>query len=221
MNSIRSSFSVCHLQSFHSALTSLPKVVSVPAANKLRSFSSDISNDAEHEKKEIYIPRRIKRRLKEKNLNIEEFEIVPVYKDKLKHKSANTVLDDAIVDIGTDVDFPSDSKIVNAMMKDVLPRQTRPEINPKETSILLFPGQGSQFVGMGQKVLPYPGVQELYSRASEILGYDLLNICLNGPKQELDKTVHCQPAVFVTSLAAVEKLKEDIPEVNKAFFFYF
>jgi len=51
----------------------------------------------------------------------------------------------------------------------------------------------------------------LYSIASKILGYDLLRICLEGPRDVLDKTVHCQPAVVVTSLAAVESLKQYNP----------
>lgn len=53
-----------------------------------------------------------------------------------------------------------------------------------------------------------PSVMRLFETASEILGYDLLEMCLNGPKAELDRTVHCQPAVFVASLAALEKYKE-------------
>lgn len=59
---------------------------------------------------------------------------------------------------------------------------------------------------MGQDVLNTPVVQDMFAQASQILGYDLLKLCLHGPKEELDRTIHCQPAVFVTSLAAVEKL---------------
>ncbi|XP_064466451.1 probable malonyl-CoA-acyl carrier protein transacylase, mitochondrial [Ornithodoros turicata] len=81
-------------------------------------------------------------------------------------------------------------------------------IDPKDTSVLLFPGQGAQFVGMGVQLLEYPNVKEMYERASEILKYDLQRLCIEGPKFELSQTVHCQAAVLVTSLAAVEKLKE-------------
>ncbi|RUS88096.1 hypothetical protein EGW08_004149 [Elysia chlorotica] len=80
------------------------------------------------------------------------------------------------------------------------------------TSVVLFPGQGSQFMGMGQKLVHYPGVKELYEEASAIVGYDLLKLCLNGPKSELDKTIHCQPAVMITSLAAIEKFREEHPQ---------
>lgn len=82
---------------------------------------------------------------------------------------------------------------------------------PGDTSVLLFPGQGSQFVGMGRGLLKYGAVQEMFSAAHKILGYDLLSLCLNGPEEDLMKTVHCQPAVFVTSLAAVEKLNHINP----------
>lgn len=108
-------------------------------------------------------------------------------------------------------EFPSDFESLNNKNRDQARHAFRPKINPSETSLLLFPGQGSQFVGMGKKLLEYPNVEKMYSLASKILGYDLLDVCLNGPKQTLDKTTYCQPAVVVTSLAAVEKLKETNP----------
>ncbi|XP_013774994.1 probable malonyl-CoA-acyl carrier protein transacylase, mitochondrial isoform X1 [Limulus polyphemus] len=64
---------------------------------------------------------------------------------------------------------------------------------------------------MGHNLLKFPNVQEMFKLASEILGYDLLKLCLEGPKSELDKTRHSQAAVLVTSLAAVEKLKDERP----------
>ncbi|XP_070710223.1 malonyl-CoA-acyl carrier protein transacylase, mitochondrial [Pempheris klunzingeri] len=83
--------------------------------------------------------------------------------------------------------------------------------DPSGSSVLLFPGQGSQFVGMGRGLLKYPNVKEMFAVAQKILGYDLLSLCLQGPEEELMKTVHCQPAVFVTSLAAVERLNHENP----------
>lgn len=80
-------------------------------------------------------------------------------------------------------------------------------IDPSDTSVILFPGQGAQFVGMGSELLEYPNVKEMYERASEILRYDLQRLCTEGPKFELSQTVHCQAAMLVTSLAAVEKLR--------------
>ncbi|XP_055357628.1 probable malonyl-CoA-acyl carrier protein transacylase, mitochondrial [Paramacrobiotus metropolitanus] len=90
-------------------------------------------------------------------------------------------------------------------------KRMRPDVDPKLTSIVLFPGQGSQFVGMGRKLLEYPNVAEIYAAANHILGYDLLKLCLQGPEKELARTVNCQAAVFVTEIAALEKLKEDYP----------
>jgi len=58
-----------------------------------------------------------------------------------------------------------------------------------------------------------PGVRRLYDRASEVLGYDLARICFEGPAEELDSTVVSQPAIFVTSLAALEALRAESPEV--------
>merc|ERR1719516_25818 len=73
-------------------------------------------------------------------------------------------------------------------------------------SVLLFPGQGAQFVGMGSKLLEIPSVKELYDEASQVLDYDLLRLCLEGPKNLLNHTQYCQAATVVTSLAAVELL---------------
>ncbi|XP_056133443.1 malonyl-CoA-acyl carrier protein transacylase, mitochondrial [Lampris incognitus] len=90
-------------------------------------------------------------------------------------------------------------------------QERRPRRKPGDSSVFLFPGQGSQFVGMGRGLLKYGNVREMFTAAEKILGYDLLSLCLNGPEEELMKTVHCQPAVFVTSLAAVEKLNQENP----------
>jgi [acyl-carrier-protein] S-malonyltransferase len=78
----------------------------------------------------------------------------------------------------------------------------------------LFPGQGAQQVGMGQKLVEqFPAARRLFDQAREILGYDLAQLCFEGPASELDSTVVSQPAIFVTSLAALEKLKAESPEV--------
>ncbi|CAB0002193.1 unnamed protein product [Nesidiocoris tenuis] len=62
----------------------------------------------------------------------------------------------------------------------------RPLVNPKETSIILFPGQGTQFVGMGKDLMKFPAARDLFKEASSILGYDILKLCLQGPKTKLD-----------------------------------
>ncbi|XP_068129171.1 malonyl-CoA-acyl carrier protein transacylase, mitochondrial [Hyperolius riggenbachi] len=91
-------------------------------------------------------------------------------------------------------------------------RPPEPRRSPQSCSILLFPGQGSQIPGMAGGLLHYPNVREMFQVAHKVLGYDLLDLCLRGPPEMLNKTVHCQPAMFVTSVAATEKLNQERPE---------
>jgi [acyl-carrier-protein] S-malonyltransferase len=77
----------------------------------------------------------------------------------------------------------------------------------------LFPGQGAQAVGMaGALCSSLPAAADLFARASAILGYDLLSVCVNGPAERLSATDVSQPAIFVASLAALEQLKATEPE---------
>jgi [acyl-carrier-protein] S-malonyltransferase len=64
-----------------------------------------------------------------------------------------------------------------------------------------------------QLVETTPRAKEVFDRAQDILGYDLLQICLEGPAAKLDSTVYSQPALFVTSFAALEWLRADKPDV--------
>ncbi len=78
----------------------------------------------------------------------------------------------------------------------------------------LFPGQGAQSVGMGAALADsLPSARQLFDRAAEVLGYNLLELCTSGPAEKLNSTVISQPALFVSSLAALEQLKQDAPEV--------
>ena len=78
----------------------------------------------------------------------------------------------------------------------------------KPTNAFFFPGQGAQSVGMAVDVAAsVPAAKKLFDQASEILGYDLLKLCAEGPKDKLDSTVISQPAIYVSSLAAVEKIR--------------
>lgn len=77
----------------------------------------------------------------------------------------------------------------------------------------LFPGQGAQTIGMAREVCQQlPAAKALFDRAAEILGYDLADLCFNGPAEKLNSTVVGQPALYVSSMAALEKLKQEKPE---------
>ncbi|GAA0164818.1 hypothetical protein LIER_20366 [Lithospermum erythrorhizon] len=93
------------------------------------------------------------------------------------------------------VSVGSQTSVDDALFKDYKPN-----------TAFLFPGQGAQAVGMGAEAQNVPAAAKLYKKANEILGFDLLDICINGPKDKLDSTVLSQPAIYVTSLAAVEVL---------------
>ncbi len=72
----------------------------------------------------------------------------------------------------------------------------------------VFPGQGSQEVGMGQALVEnYPVAKQLFAQADDILGFSLSRLCFEGPDDELNDTINTQPALFVTSIAALEALK--------------
>ncbi|QDV10461.1 Malonyl CoA-acyl carrier protein transacylase [Rosistilla oblonga] len=78
----------------------------------------------------------------------------------------------------------------------------------------LFPGQGAQSVGMCRDLIEQkPVAREVFDRASAILGYDLADVCLAGPEERLSATEYSQPALFVSSIAAVEVLRAEQPQV--------
>src|ERR1043166_1694221 len=78
----------------------------------------------------------------------------------------------------------------------------------------LFPGQGAQYVGMaGELTAQLTAARQLFDRAKDVLCYDFLQICVNGPEEALTATDVSQPAIFVASLAALEKLRSETPDV--------
>src|SRR5262245_9099952 len=78
----------------------------------------------------------------------------------------------------------------------------------------LFPGQGAQALGMGKQLCDtLPAARRLFDEASQVLGYDLTQVCWSGPAEKLNSTAVSQPALFVASLAALESLKAADPAV--------
>lgn len=76
----------------------------------------------------------------------------------------------------------------------------------------LFPGQGSQFVGMGKDLYQiYPSAKKVYDDAAALLDFDIKKICFEGPAEMLTQTRYSQAAIFVTSLAAL-KVFESLPK---------
>ena len=86
---------------------------------------------------------------------------------------------------------------------------------------VIFPGQGSQVVGMGKEFYEkYQIVKDLFNEANEILNFDLSNLILEGPKNELDLTVNTQPAIFLISYSIFNVVKQiHNINLNKSKFF--
>jgi [acyl-carrier-protein] S-malonyltransferase len=73
----------------------------------------------------------------------------------------------------------------------------------------LFPGQGSQTVGMGRELsLAFPVARQTFEEANDALGFDLANLCFHGPEEQLRLTEFTQPAIFTVSVAALRVLAE-------------
>jgi [acyl-carrier-protein] S-malonyltransferase len=78
---------------------------------------------------------------------------------------------------------------------------------------LLFPGQGSQFVGMGKALSESsPAARAVFEEADAALGLHLSRLCFEGPEDELQKTVNTQPAILTHSVAAFRDLESRSPE---------
>ena len=73
----------------------------------------------------------------------------------------------------------------------------------------VFPGQGSQYVGMGKDIYEhYPVAKEVFQQASDALGYNVAELCFNGPVEELNRTFRTQPCILTVSSALNSVLKE-------------
>ncbi len=82
---------------------------------------------------------------------------------------------------------------------------------------VVFSGQGAQFAGMGKDLAAaFPVCRDLFAKADAVLGYSLSSLCFEGPLEELTKSNHCQPAIFVTSVACFRALQSLVPGLDVA-----
>ncbi|HEX9840983.1 MAG TPA: ACP S-malonyltransferase [Anaerolineales bacterium] len=90
------------------------------------------------------------------------------------------------------------------------------KLNP-QTTAFVFPGQGSQTVGMGKDLAErYPTAKETFEEADSILGFSLSSLMWNGPDTELNETVNTQPALYVHSIAAWRTFTQLYPDFKPA-----
>jgi [acyl-carrier-protein] S-malonyltransferase len=75
----------------------------------------------------------------------------------------------------------------------------------------IFPGQGSQYVGMGKEFADhFPVAQEIFDEANDALGFDLQRLCFDGPEEELKLTANTQPSILTVSIAALRVLRAEV-----------
>jgi [acyl-carrier-protein] S-malonyltransferase len=79
----------------------------------------------------------------------------------------------------------------------------------------VFPGQGSQYVGMGKALYEASSAaRRIFQQADEILGFELSQLCFEGPADELEDTINAQPAILTVSLACLAAVREKLEAVG-------
>ncbi len=86
-----------------------------------------------------------------------------------------------------------------------------------QKTVLLFAGQGAQVIGMGKDLAEkFPIAKALFETANQTLGYNLADICFNGPEAELTRTENAQPGIYLVSWIAFQLLKQEAPSLKFA-----
>lgn len=87
----------------------------------------------------------------------------------------------------------------------------------RENIAFVFPGQGSQYVGMGKALCEASlAAQRIFQQADEVLGFSLSRLCFEGPEDELRDTINAQPAILTVSVACLAALRERWEAVGRA-----
>ena len=78
--------------------------------------------------------------------------------------------------------------------------------------VAVFAGQGAQYVGMGKDLAVDNDIARLFDRANAVLDFDLKEVCFEGPAESLTQSNHCQPAIFVVSVACWQAFRNRYPD---------